>query len=284
MEMKEVGIYRSYAGVFSCAAFSHILETNDLSSLSDRFHKFDNNRPISTYMEYIKYMYSNLCRFYRCEYIYKNAIINHILKEHKKSDNVVAINEFKVANSIADIAMFNGESIAFEIKTVFDSDRRVLSQLKSYESIFDKTYIVTDESCIDKYAKLNSKVGLYLLSVRGRGVNITLEREASQSNVFDVDILMRALNTNEYKAIISAIYGGLPDVTSFKMYRECLALIKTLPKEKIRTMAISQFKNRKKNSKLYNHDISPLRHICAGLDLDKKRYDNLIELLTKNLI
>lgn len=284
MKMKKAGICRSYAGVFSCAAFSRILETNDLSPLSDRFHKFDNTQPISTYIEYIKYMYSNLCRFYRCEYVYKNAIINYILKKHKKSDNVVVINEFKIANSIADIAMFNGESIAFEIKTAFDSDKRVASQLKSYESIFDKTYIVTDERCINKYAKLNSKVGLYLLSDRRGRVNIELEREASQSNFFDVDILMRTLNTNEYKTIISATFGGLPNVTSFKMYKECLALMKMLPKEKIRAMAISQFKSRKKNSNLYNHYMSPLRHICAGLDLDKRHYDNLIELLTKNLI
>lgn len=284
MGLKDVGVYRSYAGVFSCASFSRILDTGDLSPLEIRFRKFEISKHVCTYIDFIKYMYSSLCKHYRCEYVYKNAIVNDILKTYKKSDNVVAINEFKIGNSIADIAMFNGESIAFEVKTEFDSDRRIDSQLNSYESVFNKTYIVTDESCIERYADLNPRVGLYSLDVHGRRVNITLRREAVSSDDLDVDILMRSLNTNEYKAIIYEAFGELPNVSSFKMYKECLALMKTLPKEKVRKMAISQFKKRKKNSRLYNSYISPLRHICVGLDLDKKHYDNLIKLLTKNMI
>jgi hypothetical protein len=39
------------------------------------------------------------------------------LKKDTKNPDVKWFNEFKVGNSIADLAMFNGKSIAFEIKT-----------------------------------------------------------------------------------------------------------------------------------------------------------------------
>lgn len=284
MKMRDVGIYRSYAGIFSCTSFSRMMESGNLSLLKERFHKFDTSESLCTYLDYIKFMYGQLCRFYRCEYVYKNAIVNHILKTHKRADNAVVLNEFKTGSSIADIAIFNGESVAFEVKTGLDSDRRIALQLNNYETIFDKTYIVTDESCIEKYANINTRIGLYLLVINGKNVKIELRREAITSGRLDIDILMRSLNTTEYKNMIIEAFGELPNVNSFKMYRECLALMKTLPKEYVRSMAISQFKKRKMNFDAYKLYTNELRHICVGLDLDRKRYANLIELLTNNLI
>lgn len=105
---------RSYSSVFSRGVVYGIIENDDYSRQNTVIERYDCNTKANTYYDYIKYIYKSIAKDYRCEYVYKNEIINNILLKQYGTESTVAINEFRVHNSIVDLALFNGESKAFE--------------------------------------------------------------------------------------------------------------------------------------------------------------------------
>lgn len=81
---------------------------------------------------------------YRNEYILKNEIINSFLLDQHPSDDATLVYECRAGSSKADAVVFNGESICYEVKSKFDSSRRLKSQCEDYLGVFDKTYVVFD--------------------------------------------------------------------------------------------------------------------------------------------
>ena len=148
---------RCYSSVFSRNAFENIISYNDFSRIDWVFQNYDiGTFAGTTYNDYVKYIYGILTEFYRSEYVYKTALIDKFVSELKRTSglcNAVAFNEFKVGNSIADIAFFNGESKAYEIKSDLDSPKRLCKQMKDYREIFDKCYIVIPKEKYELYDK-----------------------------------------------------------------------------------------------------------------------------------
>lgn len=113
---------RSYSSIFSRSVFSDIIEYDDYTRLNILLERYNNSQKhFQTYLDYIKYAYHTIARKYRCEYVYKNEIISKLLIRKYGTKNTIALNEFRVRNSIVDFALFNGESKAFEIKTEYDT-------------------------------------------------------------------------------------------------------------------------------------------------------------------
>lgn len=131
---------------------SDVLSYGDFGAIDRVWQICDRDNPRyvgTTYAEYLADLYAMLMRDYRCEYVFKNEVINKILFRHFTHPDTVAFSEFRVNQSIADLAMFNGKSRAYEIKTDYDSDKRLAHQLadfKSYSSsvIFGKFYVVVE--------------------------------------------------------------------------------------------------------------------------------------------
>lgn len=282
MELR-ADIYRRYASVFSCAFFAKLLQTSDLSYIRKSYSENISPRHINTCLDFIIYMYSQLCKNYRCEYIYKNALVNYALENHKKSNSAVIFNEFKVGSSVADIAIFNGESIAYEIKTELDSEQRITTQLSDYKKLFDKVYVVTYENIVEKYEKFDSDIGLLTLSGKGKNLKLNCVRDAKETHILDVEILMKALHTVEYKNLVTKHIGKLPDVSAFNMYNECLRLMKQIPVNELKTSAITEIKKRKRDISICARFKKELRHIGAGLNLDIVSYNNLVTILEGEL-
>ena len=102
-------------------------------------HKLTNTPRITRKLTYIKlliYFIIQLIKEYRNEYIFKNTIANKIIKGRHRLSNVTYINEFRVVNSICDVAIFNGTSSAYEIKTELDNFDRLENQLADYKKGF----------------------------------------------------------------------------------------------------------------------------------------------------
>ncbi|MDM6752243.1 sce7726 family protein, partial [Escherichia coli] len=73
--------------------------------------------------------------------------------------------ELPIKNSIVDVAVFNGTSTAYEIKTEYDSPKRLITQAPDYLDVFDKVYIVTHPEYASKYCDLNlPRVGVMVLN------------------------------------------------------------------------------------------------------------------------
>ncbi|MDR1221488.1 MAG: sce7726 family protein [Tannerella sp.] len=232
----------------------------------------------------MKYVYKSLCNEYRCEYVYKNQIINDLLLKKYKLSSTIAINEFRVGNSIVDIAMFNGVSRAFEIKTELDSDKRLNNQLLDYEKLFDECYIVTHESLVDKYLNQKDNIGIIVLYKEKNCLKLEEIRSAKKNNTIDCETLIRCLRTAEYKNIIENFYGEIPDVSSFKMFDTCLLMMKRIPADALHTLMMTEFKKRKIDKNVISSSPKVLKHICLSLNMNFNAYSILNQRLNQYII
>lgn len=275
---------RSYSTIFSSTVFLRLIEQNDHSFINKIIERFDTRKfknKEKTYNQYLQYVYKALCNGYRCEYIYKNQIINDLLLKEYSLNDTVGINEFHVGNSIADIAMFNGISRAFEIKTELDSDKRLNNQLLDYKKLFDVSYIVTHESLVDKYSKHKGNTGIYALYKEKNQLKLKECRPPQINETIDSETLIRCLRTMEYKNIVKGFYGKIPDVSSFKMFDACLSMIKHIPVTELRTLVVAEFKKRKFEKDVILSSPKELKHLCLSLNMNVKAYSILNERLNQ---
>jgi hypothetical protein len=278
---------RSYSTIFSSNAFLRLIGQSDFDFINKKIERFDTEKfknKEKTYNQYLQYIYQALCNGYRCEYIYKNQIINDLLLKKYKLSSTIAINEFRVGNSIVDIAMFNGISRAFEIKTELDSDKRLNNQLLDYEKLFDECYIVTHESLVDKYLNQKGDTGIIVLHKEKNCLKLEEIRSAQKNNTIDCETLIKCLRTAEYKNIIENFYGEIPDVSSFKMFDTCLLMMKRIPADELHTLMMTEFKKRKIDKNVILSSPKMLKHICLSLNMNFNAYSILNERLNQYII
>jgi hypothetical protein len=272
---------RSYSYIFSRSVFSNIIDNNDCSRLNNIFNRYDSEKNREwTYFDYVKYLYRTLSNNYRCEYVYKNTLVDSLIKEFGTTDSLI-LNEFKVGNSVADIVFFNGTSKAFEIKTELDSNKRLSGQLSDYAKIFQESYIVTHESLFNKYEMVDETVGIIALIVKNGKLKIETIRPAIKNKEIDVSILMRSIRTNEYKNIVLAFYGLLPNVNSFDMFDTCKKMMYSIPPDTLQELFLSEIKKRKSNNALLDKCQKELKQFCLSININKAQYEIFSERLSK---
>lgn len=280
----QLDMLRDFSSAFSRSAITDIIKYEDYSYLNWLYSEYgDIKNRAKTYGEYLKSLYSALLNNYRCEYVYKNELIGYIVRQYKKT-NTVAFNEFKVGDSIVDIALFNGESKAFEIKTEFDSPRRLEKQMGDYRKIFEKCYVVVPIEKVDDYARcVDDEVGLLSLS-KNRGIVSFQEfRDAKPNETIDSDVLITCLRTKEYEQIIRDYFGFLPEVPDYDMYGECKKMMKVIPGKNLKTAFLELMKNRKKDMAVLRKAPKELRQVYLSLNLLPKDIDVLEDRLEMTL-
>ena len=263
---------RGYSHAFSRMSLLPIVENGDFSLLNMKIERDKDkmNKKINTYFDYLKFAYAELCKKYRSEYIYKNALITNLLNEYGTKDTII-INEFRVGNSIADMVIFNGTSKAFEIKTELDSNKRLNAQLSDYSKIFRESYIVIHESMLSKY-KIADTVGIIFLSVEKGKLKLTKIRPAVENNIVDVDMLMRSIRTSEYKNIVQTYFGMLPNVGNCEIYNACKSMMEQIPQENLHNLLLAEIKKRKSNSAYLKSYHNELRQFCLSTNLNTEQY------------
>lgn len=283
---KERDMLRSFSLVFSRSVFKDIIDYKDFSRIDKIVAQYDIEKELlRTYGDIIKMMYRTIKKNYCCEYVFKNEFITKILIKKYGTSNTVAFNEFKIPPSIVDIALFNGESKAFEIKTEYDSPKRLRSQINNYKYFFDKCYLIIPEFLLGKYIDLiDYKVGILLLSQTKTSIKIHEYREAIKNDILDINLIMKLLHTNEYKNIIKIHYGEIPSVSCFEMYDSCLSLMNEIPKTSLRTLILNEIKKRKNNTSVLKNYPSELRQIALSLNLRDMELSSLKETLETPLI
>ena len=277
---------RGYSSIFSSKLFHSLLQYDDYSFINAKIkrHDLDKLDNISlTYRDYIQYVYAELTRKYRNEYVYKNTFINSLLIEKFGVKDTVVINEFRVGNSIADLVMFNGTSKAFEIKTELDSIKRLNNQLADYTKIFKECYIITHESLGEKYLKQNESIGIIELTQNQNSVSMREIRPAKENKSIDADTLINSIRTQEYKNIIKKYYGELPAMNSFSMFETCKSMMKNIPFDKLHNLFIDELKMRKSNTNIVNTFEFELRQVCFAMHIDSRSYKLLESKLSKKI-
>lgn len=277
---------RGYSSVFSRNAFTDILLYDDFSRLDYFYHRYDSGQDrIQTYGDYLKYIYRAISKGYRCEYVYKNEIINNLLLKRYGTRNTIALNEFRVCRSIVDFALFNGESKAFEIKTEYDNKSRLDHQLKDYSKIFQKCYIVIPEKLYNEYNdSVNNNIGIIVLVRENGGLKMDERKEAKINNRIDSDVLMHSLRTIEYQNIVKTHFGAVPDVSCFEMFDKCRELIKQIPQPELHELFLEEIKKRTSNTSLLRSLPSEIRQICLAMNLNQKKTEMLLEKLNNKIV
>lgn len=257
-----------------------------MSRLDEILRIYDSsNNKIITYWDYIKYMYRTIRKDYRCEYVYKNEFLTRLLIKKYGTKETIAINEFKVSRSIADIALFNGESKVFEIKTEYDTLKRLKSQICNYEQLFDKCYVIIPEMALSQYLKVvHHNIGIILLKDEKNTIALEEYREALHNEYINVDILMHSLRTQEYKNIVLNYYGELPKVSCFQMFDECTRLLKTIPNKLLKRLFIQEIKRRSSITSSLNKMPYELRQIGLCMNLDMNSITTLKEILNRPIL
>lgn len=274
---------RDFSSAFSRSAFIDVLKFNDYSHFNWLVSKYDILIRCATYSDLLKKSYSVISKYYRCEYVYKNELIKLLLKKYG-TRNSVYFNEFRVGNSIADMVMFNGESKAFEIKTEYDTPRRLDKQMDDYKRFFDKCYIIVPENKVDEYRDIvESTTGIIAMSHKNGSIILKEVRHAEQNERFDFEALMSCLRTEEYKNIVLSLGESLEGVAGYDMYKYCYRVISKENPNKLRELFLREIKKRKNNTALLRKYPMSIRQMMLSLNLPQDKANKLLEQLNINI-
>lgn len=271
---------RDYSTLFSRKEVLSWLKM-DFTSIDYKIARYDENwinSKKATYLDYLKYVYSVLEKNYQNEYIFKNKFLNEWLISELSEGNAKVFSEFRVGNSVADLVMFNGYSKVFEIKTEFDSDFRLPTQLENYTKAFNQLYLIVPENKLAIYEKYDYKVGLITFNSKNDN-SFRLVRKATNNLEIDAAIIMNILHTNEYKSIVKKHFNYLPEMTSFNQFKICSELISKISQNELNRLFINQIKKRGDNKALSSRYYKEFNQLFLALKMDKNNKQKMIDLL-----
>lgn len=283
----EMGRLRCFAAAFTRSVFNDILTYGNFDKINlYRAQYTPYWRKNKTYLSLFQASYQELLNGYRCEYVYKNELINKYLIKEFGTANTVAHSEFKLGRNIVDLALFNGESKAFEVKSPYDTPARLASQLETYTKFFDKCYVLISESDIRKYESIiPSNVGILFFVDIDDSCEIKEHRKAERNESLDIDLLMSVLRCSEYQQVVREYYidSDIPEMSSFTMFDICKELIGGIPTDKLKRMVLDVMKTRRNCTS--DLDLVPdfLREIYLKLNLPPKKGKILLKRLEQPL-
>jgi hypothetical protein len=148
---------------------------------------------------------------FRHEYIYKTALTHKILLGKHSLQTASMLNEFRVGDCKADLAILNGTATVYEVKSERDSLSRLERQVTAYAKVFARVYVIAAESHVDDVmALVPEDVGVLCLNSR---YHISTLREASDrpertspAEIFD------SIRTQEARMILRSRGISIPDV------------------------------------------------------------------------
>ncbi|KOP50827.1 hypothetical protein OX88_27495 [Pseudomonas coronafaciens pv. porri] len=166
-------------------------------------------------------------RDYRHEYAYKAAITNKLLLGRHSLKTASLITEFRVGKCKADIAIFNGTSTAYEIKSERDKLGRLQSQVETYKQFFSKVYVITGENHLDEIVlTTRADVGVLLLNKR---FGISTIREAHESpEQVSPEIIFDSIQIREALEILRIVGITPPDVANTEIRSTIREIFKSL--------------------------------------------------------
>ncbi len=195
--------YRLLARLFTRPVFSTIAATGEWERGLEFLVRAQvlQPGPLQSVSDLFESAWKELRAFYRNEYVYKTELANRVVFGRHSPRTTALHVELPVARSIVDIAVFNGTSTAYEVKTEFDSARRLQTQTTDYLKVFDKVFVVAHPSAASAYANLvDERVGVLALGASG-SFSLTRDAIPNKKNVAAATIF-RCLRRAEYVEII----------------------------------------------------------------------------------
>jgi hypothetical protein len=146
----------------------------------------------------------NILKSIRPEYVYRNGIAEEFLLRRHSLETAGMLQELRAGASRADVVIINGETTVYEIKSEFDSLKRINQQILDYTSIFDKVYVVVHPTHVNQIEKkIPNQCGIIVLDQK---YHFTEVRQAlSNPESLKKDAMFESLRRSEYLEILSRV-------------------------------------------------------------------------------
>src|ERR1700722_723068 len=168
---------------------------------------------------------------YRHEYIYKAALTHRILLGKHSLQTASMLNEFRVGECKADIAILNGTATVYEIKSERDSLTRLERQVAAYATVFARVYVIAGENHVAAVTNsVPKEVGILRLNCRHQ---ISTVREATDSpERTSPGAIFDSIRTVEARLILQSRGVSIPVVPNTELHSVLRELfIKLEPRE-----------------------------------------------------
>jgi hypothetical protein len=222
---------------------------------------------------------------YRHEYIYKAALTHKILLGKHSLQTASMMNEFRVGECKADVAILNGTATVYEIKSERDSLSRLERQITAYATVFAKVYVIAAESHVQAVAKtVPNFVGILRLNSRH---HISTVREAvdqpertSPSAIFD------SIRTAEARMILSSLGVTIPAVPNTGLHavlREEFVKLTPVQAHTEMVRVLKRTRNLLPLSTLVNQLPRSLQTAALSIPLRKADHERLVTAVNSSL-
>lgn len=250
-----------------CCALDHLCESDSLRNWLDCLYRL-------------------MCRNYRCEYLFKNALANKIFLSRHNIHRSYFTSEIRAGKSRADTVILNGTSSVYEIKSDLDSFERVSKQLADYGKVFDKIFVVTSPKNAEQAFNLvPSHVGV--IAMLDDSTLSPLKEPLSNKKNVEPSTIFDCLRQPEYCKIIRSQFGDIPDVPNSRIYRECKDLFCNLSPKVAHDNMVTAVRTRgKKKTFEILIDSAPysLKHACISFSGSQKQASQITEKLHQPLM
>lgn len=276
------GSYRSLSQIFTPSIFKDLVKSSDYTKMNYRIQKHLIGFSMNDYNSVLEFLYSKLEKNYRNEYLFKNALLNKKLLGTYSLKTTTVLNEFKIAGSIADFVLLNGEVRVFEIKTDLDGFDKLEKQINDYKKFADKIYIVVSKYNSSKIENLYRNSNIGIIEFTNKNTLRTIKEAFTDKDYFDHSTIFKTLRKYEYLEILVDHYGFVPNVPNTQIFRDSLELVKQIDINTFQFLALQKLKERKlKCPEILESELIPkeLKHLCYTLNFSQKEYDNLFKFL-----
>jgi hypothetical protein len=229
--------------------------------------------------------WKELRRLYRNEYVYKNEIANRIVFGRHRPNTTAFQLEMPVGRSIVDVAVYNGTSTAYEIKTEFDSARRLETQTRDYLRAFEIVYVVAHpEFALDYAGVVRPEIGV--LALRKNGSLSVVKTATANRHGLDSQTIFRCLRREEYLEALETKAPELRKLPNGIVAAQSSLIFNTLPKDEAHKLYVGLM--RKRNTSKATADFAQqlpksLRALGCGIPLSARQRVNLIAALHRTV-
>ena len=267
------GLIRELAQKGSSPQFSRLAKESGLLEQKDR------DSPLCNFFEQA---FSLLKRKgSRNEYTYKAVLARKILLGKHSFQTAAMLTEFRVGSCKADIAILNGTSTVYEIKSERDSLVRIQDQVSWYRRFFAHVNVITGEHHIKNVlATVPVDVGVLLLTDR---FQISTIRQSQYSpERISQEVIFDSVRRDEAKKILRKYGIGIPNLPNTLMYSSLRTKFLDLTSEKAHDGMVEVLGNTRSQSAI-SEIIKAIPHslqaVVLSTPLRKKEYSRLLGVL-----
>ena len=108
-----------------------------------------------------KVLFDLLKRFYKNDFYVRHTFISKVLSK----SSAISYEELPIRNSRIDLISINGKSVAYEIKSKYDSYSKLSRQISDYSMCFEYVYVICPYDKVNNISKIIPEYcGIYCYS------------------------------------------------------------------------------------------------------------------------